>query len=167
VPTETYTTFRNLEQSDMPAILDIEAESGKVFDPFLDRIVTDSSTWTATDFEYCLSEKNTRGIVVLEGDWLVGYLLYELERDGYRIRHLVIHPHCRRVSIGTAVVSWLLAKCERSERRIYLRACVDETNVDACHFFAALGFESKLVRGRQLDAHDWIEFFFCVAEDED
>lgn len=157
------TTFRDLQESDLKAVLGLEDANAEEYDEYLGRKVIAESSWGEHDIERALSGKNTRSVAVEEGEWLVGYVIYELEHNGYRLIRMVVHPHARRASIGTAIVNWFLMKAEKSHKRINICACVDERNIGACSFFKKLGFKSKLVRSRRDDLPDDIEFTFQVG----
>lgn len=164
--TEPVATFRNLEEKDVSVLVEIEAQSARQYDPYLDLTVTDNSAWTPLDYEYVLSERNTRGIVVEEGSFLVAVLVYELEREGYRIRRLLVRPEARRSGFGTAVLTWLLNKAEKSHKRNVISAAVDERDLDTCRFFSSLGFDAKLLRSAWDAPCDYIEFTYSIAIEE-
>jgi [ribosomal protein S18]-alanine N-acetyltransferase len=95
--------------------------------------------WSESDFVNCLRQRNVIGMVAEHEERVVGYMLYELNKDNLHLLNLAVHPGMRRQIIGASMVQKLFSKLSR-ERRRRIVCEVRESNLQAQLFFKSLGF---------------------------
>jgi ribosomal-protein-alanine N-acetyltransferase len=100
--------------------------------------------WRKEDFLDCLRQVNGIGTVAVDGERVVGYMLYELHKNRLHILNFAVHPAMQRKGVGTAIHKNVAAKLT-PERRNRLLLEVRETNLDALMFFKALGYRAVSV----------------------
>lgn len=111
---------------DMPEVLAIEAGSFEF-------------PWLEEDFVRCLLQRNSIGMVAEHDNWVVGLMVYELNKVGIRLLNFAVEPAFRRQGAGSQMVAKLIGKLSAGRRtRIALE--VRETNLPAQLFFRANGF---------------------------
>lgn len=120
--------IRWMIRRDMPAVLDIEAQSFEY-------------SWSEEDFVRCLRQRNCIGMVAEQDDQVVGFMIYELHKNRLHILNFAVSPDARRQGIGTTMVDKLIGKLSH-ERRNRIMLEVRETNLDAQIFFRSLGFRA-------------------------
>lgn len=122
---------------DMPAILEIENQSFP-------------SPWSEDDFIRCLRQRNCIGLVAERENQVVGYMIYELQRNRISVLNLAVSVAHRRKGVAGALVSKLVDKlsCERRDR---IMADLYESNLNGQLFFKSLGFKAIAV------LKDWYE----------
>lgn len=59
------------------------------------------------DFLSCLKRSDHVGLVVEEGHEIVGFLLYQIMKEHYRVVSLAVRPDRRRKGAGSAMLSYL------------------------------------------------------------
>lgn len=107
----------------------------------------DAAPWSEADFIRCLKQHNVMGMVAealagpadRPGRQVVGFFLYELQRDGLDVLNLAVDPHVRRREVGLACVNKLKSKVELGRRRHWLRFVVRERNLPGQLFLKACG----------------------------
>jgi len=126
--------IRWMFKRDMPQVLEIEAESFEF-------------PWSEDDFHRCLRQRNCVGMVA---DWdgeILGYMIYELQKNGLHLLNFAVAPRCRRRGVGRQMAARLIAKLA-PQRRTRITLEVRETNLTAQLFFRALGFRAvSVLRG--------------------
>lgn len=121
---------------DMPEVLEIEKESF-VF------------SWLEEDFLRCLNQRNCTGMVATCFDIqaiekVVGFVIYELYKDGIHVLSFAVHPDFRRQGIGSQMIEKLIDMLlAGGKSRIML--AVRETNTDAQLFFRKNGFKAIFI----------------------
>jgi ribosomal-protein-alanine N-acetyltransferase len=121
-------SVRLMRRSDVLRVLDIENESFEV-------------PWSEKDFLICLKDRKCLGLVALYEDLVVGFVVYELERERFRILNLAVVRDFRRCDVGRRLVDKLIEKL-RVQRRSEIELYVRERNLGAQLFFRDLGFEA-------------------------
>ena len=122
---------RWMGRSDLDAVLAIEKLS---FEYPMDR----------QDFLAFLRQANGIGMVAEANGSIHGYMLYEMHRDHYSLASLAVHPECRLLGVGSAMIAKLIAKL--GARRNCIFAEVRETNVPAQLFLRQSKFRAIEVR---------------------
>ena len=97
--------------------------------------------WDDLDFLEALRQRNCIGFVAVHRGAVLGYMLYELFPDRLDLLALAVHPHYRRMGIGTKLVAKLAYKV-LSHRREKLVAVADEHNDGAVRFFSRIGLRA-------------------------
>jgi ribosomal-protein-alanine N-acetyltransferase len=119
--------IRWMIRNDMPEVLEIE---NNTFD----------FPWAEEDFIRALRQRNCIGKVALDGDKIVGYMIYELHRRKLYLANLSVHPTYKRCAVGSQLIDNLISKLSIG-RRERIMTEVRETNVTAQLFFRTMGFE--------------------------
>ncbi|TWT30685.1 ribosomal protein S18-alanine N-acetyltransferase [Blastopirellula retiformator] len=127
------THVRWMIRRDMPEVLEIERTSFEF-------------AWTEYDFINRLKERNVIGIVAEsqmapgKRDRVVGFMIYELQRNHLHLLKFAVHPDYRRRGVGHQLVTKLTRKL--ASRRSHVLTEVRETNLDAQRFFRSKGFRA-------------------------
>jgi ribosomal-protein-alanine N-acetyltransferase len=123
--------IRWMIRRDMPEVLQTEQESFEY-------------SWTEEDFLRCLRQRNCIGMVAEQGERVVGFMIYELHKAKLHILNFAVHPHYRRLAVGSQMVAKLISKLS-SHRRTRITLEVRETNLPAQLFFRSQGFKATRV----------------------
>lgn len=100
--------------------------------------------WTQEDFLRVLRERNCIGMVAERGEAVVGFMVYELQKNFLRVLNMAVHADWRHQAVATQMVQKLISKLASHRReRIVLEA--RETNLDAQLFFSKQGFRALRV----------------------
>ncbi|MEN6497323.1 MAG: ribosomal protein S18-alanine N-acetyltransferase [Thermoguttaceae bacterium] len=123
--------IRWMIRRDMPEILAIEQESFEF-------------PWTEEDFIRCLRQRNCIGMVAEHEDRVVGFMIYELNKNRIQVLNFATAADVRRRGVGTLMVAKLIGKLS-VQRRTRITLEVRETNLPAQLFFRATGFRAVSV----------------------
>ncbi|QGJ71592.1 Ribosomal-protein-alanine N-acetyltransferase [Planctomycetales bacterium 10988] len=133
--------IRWMIRRDMPEVLEIEQES---FD----------FPWNEEDFLRCLQQRNCIGMVAEYEEQVVGFMIYELQKECLHVLNFAVDPACRRHRVGTSMMSKLIGKLS-PQRRNHISLEVRETNLPAQLFFRATGFRAlRIIRDYYEDSTD-------------
>lgn len=123
--------IRWMIRRDMPEVLNIEQGSFEF-------------PWSEEDFIRCLRQRNCIGMVAENANRVVGFMIYELNRNQLHILNFAVRPDFRRRGIGRQMGEKLIGKLSQQRRnRIVLE--VRETNLAAQVFFRRIGFKAMSV----------------------
>lgn len=123
--------IRWMIRRDMTEVLDIETASFEF-------------PWLEEDFIRCLRQRNCIGMVAEHENQVVGFMVYELNKNRIHILNFAVAPEARRLNVGTQMLDKLVGKLSTSRRnRVILE--VRETNLDAQLFFRENGFRAVSV----------------------
>ena len=117
---------------DMPAVLDIEADSFE-------------SPWLEGHFICCLWFRNCIGMVAERDKQIVGIMVYMLKKHHILLLNLCVAAGARRQGVGTAMIDRIKEKLGRSCYRKTVAAKVRERNLAAQLFFRKNGFRAASV----------------------
>jgi ribosomal-protein-alanine N-acetyltransferase len=123
--------IRWMIRRDMPEVLSIEASSFEF-------------PWMEEDFIRCLRQRNCIGMVAEHDDQVVGFMIYELNKNRIQVLNFAVSPEFRRRGVGTQMVAKLIGKLS-TQRRTRIALEVRETNLDAQLFFRTAGFRAVSV----------------------
>ncbi len=123
--------IRWMIRRDMPAVLDIEADSFEF-------------PWLEEDFIRCLRQRNCIGMVVEHDEGVVGFMVYELNKTRLHMLNFAVAPEFRRLGVGSQMINKLIGKLS-AQRRSRIMLEVRETNLDAQLFFRENGFRAVSV----------------------
>ena len=108
-----------------------------------------------------LRRKCCIGMVAEQGEKILGYMLYDLEKSKIRLLNLAVHPSFRRQGVGWAMLhnprmvglgAGLLTKLSE-HRRMSCVLAVRDSNLPAHLFFKACGFQAiKVLRQHYSDS---------------
>ncbi len=116
---------------DMPEVLNIEAQSFEF-------------PWSEDDFIRCLRQRNCIGMVAECDEQVVGFMIYELNRNLLHVLNFAVRSDFRRRGLGSQMLDKLVGKLSQQRRnRITLE--VRESNLAAQLFFRRAGFRAVSV----------------------
>jgi ribosomal-protein-alanine N-acetyltransferase len=123
--------IRWMIRRDMPEVLAIEAASFEF-------------PWIEEDFVRCLRQRNCIGMVAEYDDQVVGFMIYELNKNRIQVLNFAVACQYRRRGVGTQMVAKLIGKLS-AQRRTRIALEVRETNLAAQLFFRTIGFRAVSV----------------------
>jgi [ribosomal protein S18]-alanine N-acetyltransferase len=123
--------IRWMIRRDMPEILAIEGESFEF-------------PWSEEDFIRCLRQRNCIGMIAEHDDRVVGFMIYELNKNRIHVLNFAVAPALRRKGVGSQMIAKLAGKLS-SQRRNRIVLEVRETNLAAQLFFRANAFRAVSV----------------------
>ena len=132
--------LRWMIRRDLPEVLDIEDRS---YD----------CPWREEDFLNVLRSRNCIGMTAECGERVVGYMIYELQKDHLTVINFAVHPGERRRGIGCQMAAKLEGKLSQRVRTS-VRLVVRETNLPAQLFFRFCGFRAVGVARGYFDDPD-------------
>jgi len=135
--TQKKLSIRWLIRRDLDRVIQIENE---VFD----------SPWQEKDFLSALKKRNCIGKVILDGEIVVGYVIYDLEKKGMSILNIAVDPVRLRTGVATQMIEQLINRLSITGRT-RISVVVRETNLVAQLFFKSLGFLAKKVLKEPFD----------------
>lgn len=101
-----------------------------------------------------LRERNVIGVVVEDGEAVVGYAVYRLGVKTLSVLGLAVHPDHRRRGVGSMLVRRLQASC-RPDGRKWLRVVCDLAQLAGCCLLKRHGFYGALQRDGVSVAFHW------------
>ncbi|MFN5320042.1 MAG: ribosomal protein S18-alanine N-acetyltransferase [Planctomycetota bacterium] len=116
---------------DMPEVLNIEAQSFEF-------------PWSEDDFIRCLRQRNCIGMVAECDEQVVGFMIYELNRNVLHVLNFAVRSDFRRRGLGTQMLDKLVGKLSQ-QRRTRIDLEVRESNLAAQLFFRRSGFRAITV----------------------
>ena len=123
--------IRWMIRRDMPEVLTTEASSFEF-------------PWVEEDFIRCLRQRNCIGMVAEHDDQVVGFMIYELNKNRIQVLNFAVACEFRRRGVGTQMVAKLIGKLS-AQRRTRIALEVRETNLAAQLFFRTVGFRAVSV----------------------
>jgi ribosomal-protein-alanine N-acetyltransferase len=123
--------IRWMIRRDMPEVLAIEAASFEF-------------PWLEEDFIRCLRQRNCIGMVAEHDDQVVGFMIYELNKNRIQVLNFAVMCEFRRRGVGTQMIAKLIGKLS-TQRRTRIALEVRETNLAAQLFFRTAGFRAVSV----------------------
>src|SRR5690606_22012323 len=100
--------------------------------------------WSEEDFLACLRQRNCIGMVAEYRHQVVGYMLYELNKNVLSVINFAVHPDLQRHGVGTAMADKLKVKLSLNHRKM-LVVDTRESNLSSHLFWHAQGFVAKEV----------------------
>jgi ribosomal protein S18 acetylase RimI-like enzyme len=134
-PTTYPATLRWLITTDLPAVLELADAC-----PGLQ--------WTAEDFQECFHSLDTIGKVVEARGAIIGFLIYQLDRDAQEVvvKSIAVAPHWQRHGVGMSMIRSLERKLTQGYGRI--SAHVPEGNLPLQLLLRGAGFRAVRVLRR-------------------
>lgn len=123
--------IRWMVRRDMDEVLEIERSSFEY-------------AWSENDFLHWLRQRNCIGMVAEQNEHVVGYMIYELEKNCLHIVNFAVAKGCRRSGVGSQMIEKLVGKLSQ-QRREYITLEVRETNLAAQLFFRDQNFQAVQV----------------------
>lgn len=124
-----------------------------------------SEKWTVEDLEAFSGRpktNNTIKVLLSEGKFVHGAMLYTRASDIWRLRRIAVWPKYQRLGLGSTLLS-SLCRPHFGRRRVTTR--VRENNTAAVLFLRQFGFKFDPDRPRELDADGETEFYEFMFPD--
>jgi ribosomal-protein-alanine N-acetyltransferase len=119
-----------MQEGDLPAVRAIEALSFS--NPWSDDTFRGEIQNTAISFPFV--------VVRRPGDEVVAYIVFWQIRDDVQVNNIAVHPDCRGLGIGEALMRFAVAKV-RGESASFMTLEVRPSNTAAVTLYRKLGFE--------------------------
>ena len=122
-------------------------------------------SWGEEEFLRVLRERNCIGMVAESGERVVGFMIYELNKNCLRVFKLATHPLFRQMGVGQQMV-WKLVGKLSSHHRTRIEMMVRESSLDAQLFLSKQGFKAtEVIREEYLDTgEDGYAFAYLLDE---
>jgi len=123
--------IRWMIRRDMPDVLAIEQQCFEF-------------PWSEEEFIRCLRQRNCIGMVAEHDDRVVGFMIYELNKNRIHVLNFAVAADCRRRGVGSQMIAKLIGKLS-AQRRTRITLEVRETNLAAQLFFRSAGLRAVSV----------------------
>jgi ribosomal protein S18 acetylase RimI-like enzyme len=140
-PTAYSATLRWLITADLPAVLQIADDCP-------------SLPWTMEDFQECFRSLDTIGKVVEVQGSVIGFLIYQLDRDAREVvvKSIAVAPDWQRHGVGQSMISSLDRKLSQGYERV--SAMVPESGLALQLLLRSAGFRAVRVLRRYYGDED-------------
>ncbi len=101
------------------------------------------SAWTPDTLRSQLDKADSRCMVVMEDDTVIGFLAFEQVLDEGSIVEVAVHPDCRRRGLARGLITSAINSAD-GLNTVFLE--VRESNTPAIGLYESLGFERIAVR---------------------
>jgi ribosomal-protein-alanine N-acetyltransferase len=122
--------IRRMQEGDLPAVRAIEALSFS--NPWSDNTFRGEIQNTSISFPFV--------VVRRPGDEVVAYIVFWQIRDDVQVNNIAVHPDCRGLGIGEALMRFAVAKVS-GEGGAFMTLEVRRSNTAALTIYKKLGFE--------------------------
>jgi len=122
--------IRRMKEDDLPAVRAIEGLSF-------------SNPWSDNTFRGEIQNTPVSSPLVVvrrPGEEVVGYIVYWQIRDDVQVNNIAVHPECRGLGLGEAMMRFAIAKV-RAAGAQFMTLEVRQSNVAAVALYKKLGFE--------------------------
>ena len=122
--------IRRMKEDDLPAVRAIEGLSF-------------SNPWSDNTFRGEIQNTPVSSPLVVvrrPGEEVVGYIIYWQIRDDVQVNNIAVHPECRGLGLGEAMMRFAIAKV-RAAGAEFMTLEVRQSNVAAVTLYKKLGFE--------------------------
>ena len=122
--------IRRMKEDDLPAVQAIEGLSF-------------SNPWSDNTFRGEIQNTPVSSPLVVvrrPGEEVVGYIIYWQIRDDVQVNNIAVHPECRGLGLGEAMMRFAIAKV-RTAGAEFMTLEVRQSNVAAVALYKKLGFE--------------------------
>lgn len=122
--------IRRMREGDLDAVREIERLSFS--NPWSDNTFRGEIQNTAVSFPMV--------VVRRPGEEVVGYIIYWKIRDDVQVNNIAVHPDCRGLGLGEAMMRFAIAK-SREAGATFITLEVRQSNTPALTLYRKLGFE--------------------------
>jgi ribosomal-protein-alanine N-acetyltransferase len=122
--------IRRMREDDLPAVRAIEGLSF-------------SNPWSDNTFRGEIQNMPVSSPLVVvrrPGEEVVGYIVYWQIRDDVQVNNIAVHPECRGLGLGEAMMRFAIAKV-RAAGAEFMTLEVRQSNAAAVALYKKLGFE--------------------------
>lgn len=130
IPGQDRYFIRRMKEEDLPTVRAIETMSF-------------SNPWSEDTFRGEIQNAPVSFPLVVvrrPGDEVVGYIVYWQIRDDVQVNNIAVHPECRGLGLGEAVMRFAIAKV-RAAGAEFMTLEVRQSNTAAVTLYKKLGFE--------------------------
>jgi ribosomal-protein-alanine N-acetyltransferase len=131
--------IRRMREEDLPAVRAIEALSFS--NPWSDNTFRGEIQNTSVSFPMAVVRRpgNPVGGAVAEEE-VVAYIIYWQIRDDVQVNNIAVHPDCRGLGLGEAMMRYAIASV-RESGATFMTLEVRQSNASALALYKKLGFE--------------------------
>ena len=122
--------IRRMQEDDLPSVRAIEALSFS--NPWSDNTFRGEIQNTTISFPLVVIRR--------PGDEVVAYIVFWQIRDDVQVNNIAVHPDCRGLGIGDALMRFAVAKV-RGQGAVFMTLEVRQSNTAALTIYKKLGFE--------------------------
>jgi ribosomal-protein-alanine N-acetyltransferase len=122
--------IRRMREEDLPAVRAIEALSFS--NPWSDNTFRGEIQNTSVSFPMV--------VVRRPGEEVVAYIIYWQIRDDVQVNNVAVHPDCRGLGLGEALMRYAIARV-RESGATFMTLEVRQSNAPALTLYNKLGFE--------------------------
>jgi ribosomal-protein-alanine N-acetyltransferase len=122
--------IRRMQEGDLAAVLAIEAMSFS--NPWSDNTFRGEIQNTSISFPFV--------VVRRPGEEVVAYIVFWQVRDDVQVNNIAVHPDCRGLGIGEALMQFAVAKV-RGRGAAFMTLEVRQSNTAALALYKKFGFE--------------------------
>jgi len=144
--------IRRMREEDLPAVRAIEALSFS--NPWSDNTFRGEIQNTSVSFPMV--------VVRRPGEEVVAYIIYWQIRDDVQVNNVAVHPDCRGLGLGEALMRYAIARV-RESGATFMTLEVRQSNAPALTLYKKLGFEVMGTRANYYTKPD--EDAFVMALD--
>lgn len=122
--------IRRMREEDLPAVRAIE-------------VLSFSNPWSDNTFRGEIQNTSISFPMVVvrrPGEDVVGYVIYWQIRDDVQINNVAVHPDCRGLGLGEAMMRYVIDK-SREAAATFMTLEVRQSNTAALTLYKRLGFE--------------------------
>jgi ribosomal-protein-alanine N-acetyltransferase len=132
--------IRNIQEEDLPAILEIEK-------------ISFTAPWSEQDFLNEIYKKNALSKVAVFDGNVIGYICVNYRLHESHILNLAVHPDFRRQGVATILMAEVTKELQkRGCAFMYLKVRVSSTGTQ--RFYELLGFKVESIRKKYYDNPD-------------
>lgn len=124
-----------------------------------------SPHWSYDEILNNLKQKHCYGFLAEYQDKIVGFAIYEVDKQYIHVINLSVHPDFRRTGIGSQLLAILLDKLG-TKRRI-IDFIINERHIDFQLFLKTNGFKATEILRKYFNKDDAYVMNFQVEECED
>ncbi len=128
--------IRRMREEDLPAVRAIETLSFS--NPWSDNTFRGEIQNTSISFPMVVVRRP--GNPVVADEEVVAYVIYWQIRDDVQVNNIAVHPACRGLGLGEAMMRYVIAK-SRETAVTFLTLEVRQSNTPALTLYKKLGFE--------------------------
>jgi ribosomal-protein-alanine N-acetyltransferase len=129
--------IRNMQQDDIPAVVEIEQ-------------VSFATPWPGQSFiEETYKKYGFSKVAVLDGK-VIGYACADYASHESRILKIAVHPDFRRRGVATMLMNDM-TEALKNKGCVFMYLKVRASNTDAQRFYEILGFKTETVRKKYYD----------------
>lgn len=128
--------IRRMREEDLPAVRAIEALSFS--NPWSDNTFRGEIQNTSVSFPMVVVRRP--GDPVVAEEEVVAYIIYWQIRDDVQVNNVAVHPDCRGLGLGEALMRYAIARV-RESGATFMTLEVRQSNAPALTLYNKLGFE--------------------------